>query len=67
MTLLANFFSFFRYPWHASCKIKWEIEESCQEFKTKIINQISEWEVSTERVYYKVEKRINFGIDFLTQ
>merc|ERR1712179_240797 len=32
------------YPWHASCKIKWEIEESCEEFKTKIINQISEWE-----------------------
>eukprot|EP00092_Neocalanus_flemingeri_P037705 GFUD01041051.1.p1 GENE.GFUD01041051.1~~GFUD01041051.1.p1 ORF type:complete len:172 (-),score=26.16 GFUD01041051.1:126-641(-) len=32
------------YPWHASCTIKWQVPESCQEFKTKILNQLTAWE-----------------------
>jgi len=36
----------FRYPWHASCEVNWTIPTSCEEFKTKIINQMNAWEVT---------------------
>jgi len=32
------------YPWHASCRLDWQVSMSCAEFKQKVINQISDWE-----------------------
>lgn len=32
------------YPWHASCAISWQLQDNCQTFKTKLINQIQAWE-----------------------
>lgn len=32
------------YPWHASCKIQWEINGSCDSFKSRIVNQINAWQ-----------------------
>ncbi|XP_023328353.1 uncharacterized protein LOC111701339 isoform X2 [Eurytemora carolleeae] len=34
----------FRYPWHASCSLKWRVAEPCEQFKIKMINQIRDWE-----------------------
>merc|ERR1719318_408836 len=36
--------AFMPYPWHASCEIKWNISASCEDFKTKLINQMKSWE-----------------------
>lgn len=33
-----------RYPWHASCKVEWEVPGPCYNFKNNIINQINAWE-----------------------
>jgi len=32
------------YPWHASCKIEWEVATPCYTFKNSLINQINAWE-----------------------
>jgi len=33
------------YPWHASCKVKWELPElPCSLVKTKLLQQIKEWQ-----------------------
>jgi len=36
----ANVFS---YPWHASCKIDWIVPGSCENVRTKLINQMNQW------------------------
>merc|ERR1711915_67637 len=43
-SLLYSSQAIFKYPWHASCKINWEIPESCQTFKSKIISQMNAWQ-----------------------
>ena len=43
-----SFYFNFRYPWHASCKLDWQVSMSCAEFKQKVINQISDWEVGRD-------------------
>ena len=35
-----------RYPLHASCKIDWVFPDSCEEVFTKIVDQITAWDVS---------------------
>ena len=35
-----------RYPLHASCKIDWVFPDSCEEVFTKIVAQITAWDVS---------------------
>jgi len=35
---------FMPYPWHASCKIEWEIAESCTQVKQNLLDQIQAWE-----------------------
>eukprot|EP00091_Calanus_sinicus_P022689 TRINITY_DN7316_c0_g1_i1.p1 TRINITY_DN7316_c0_g1~~TRINITY_DN7316_c0_g1_i1.p1 ORF type:complete len:165 (-),score=39.45 TRINITY_DN7316_c0_g1_i1:80-574(-) len=32
------------YPWHASCRVKWEIPTSCEDFKGQLIAQMNAWE-----------------------
>merc|ERR1711915_274013 len=44
-SLLYSSQAIFKYPWHASCKINWEIPEPCQTFKSKIISQMNAWQV----------------------
>merc|ERR1712029_369958 len=36
--------AFFKYPWHASCKIEWEFSHSCQDVQNKIEEQINLWQ-----------------------
>ena len=35
-------------PLHASCKIDWEFSASCEEIQSKIVDQINQWDVSSE-------------------
>ena len=35
-----------RYPWHASCSLTWVSPLSCSEFKQRVTNQLSEWQVN---------------------
>ncbi|XP_060070712.1 uncharacterized protein LOC132550638 [Ylistrum balloti] len=39
---VAGVYSFF-YPLHASCKIKWSVNDSCVDIQTKINQQIHDW------------------------
>jgi len=32
------------YPWHASCSITWTIPTTCQQFRTRIVQQMRAWE-----------------------
>ena len=41
----------FRYPWHASCKLTWKMSLSCQEFRSRILLKMSEWEVRTVLIW----------------
>jgi len=36
--------AFFRYPWHASCKIEWQFSENCNDVRNRIIRQIDNWQ-----------------------
>merc|ERR1712203_65380 len=43
LVLMISARAFMPYPWHASCEVKWTIPSSCEQFKTKIINQMDAW------------------------
>jgi hypothetical protein len=34
-----------RYPWHASCLVKWTLPDSCQNVQTRLNNQFRAWQV----------------------
>ena len=36
---------FCRYPWHASCVVKWQISDSCQNIQSRLVNQFNAWQV----------------------
>lgn len=36
--------NFFVYPWHASCKIEWQIPQPCSQVSSSLINQMKAWE-----------------------
>ena len=42
-----------RYPWHASCSLTWVTPLSCPEFKQRVTNQLSEWQVYTGNIVNK--------------
>merc|ERR1711874_212414 len=42
--LVAATFSKMPYPWHASCKLTWKMSLSCEEFRSRILLKLSEWE-----------------------
>ena len=52
----------FRYPSHASCEVKWTIPTSCEEFKTKIINQMRAWEVTFRLTMMTVQRNKKYVI-----
>merc|ERR1712168_129961 len=43
-TLLTCTQGLFKYPWHASCKIQWEIPQTCSHFRDKIVDQMNAWQ-----------------------
>jgi len=43
-TLLSCAQGLFKYPWHASCKIQWDIPHTCSHFRERIVDQMNAWQ-----------------------
>merc|ERR1712061_68130 len=44
ITLLGKNHAFFKYPWHASCKIDWQFPGSCSAVRAQIVGQMNAWQ-----------------------
>lgn len=44
LLLICGTAAFMPYPWHASCLIKWQIPDSCQNVQNRLVNQFRAWQ-----------------------